>query len=187
MRAGTREERMERGISEVLFSEAMIKERVTRLGRQISRDYADKSPILLGVLKGCFVFMADLMRKIDIYCEVRFISASSYGSGTVSSGSVKVGELSRLDIEGRDVIIVEDIVDSGLTLNKLKDILLDMSPSSVRICALLDKKSRREADVHLDYIGFECSDAFCVGYGLDCAERYRNLPYIGVLKPEFYI
>jgi hypoxanthine phosphoribosyltransferase len=178
---------MGRDISEVLFSEALIKERVTRLGMQISRDYADKSPVLLGVLKGCFVFMADLMREIDLCCEVRFISASSYGSGTVSSGHVRLGELSRLDIECRDVIVVEDIVDSGLTLNRLRDILLDMAPLSLRICALLDKKSRREADIHLDYIGFECPDAFCVGYGLDCAERYRNLPYIGVLKPEFYI
>jgi hypoxanthine phosphoribosyltransferase len=178
---------MERDISEILFTEAMIKERVTRLGMQLGRDYAGKTPLLLGVLKGCFVFMADLMRSVKVQCEVRFITASSYGSGTVSSGSVRFGELSQLDIEGRDVIIVEDIVDSGLTLKKLKDLLTEMKPASLRVCALLDKKSRREIEIEIDYIGFECRDVFCVGYGLDCAERYRNLPYIGVLRPEIYI
>ncbi|MDR2357116.1 MAG: hypoxanthine phosphoribosyltransferase [Oscillospiraceae bacterium] len=178
---------MEKDISEILFTETMIGERVTRLGMQITRDYAGKAPLLLGVLKGCFVFMADLMRRVGLRCEVRFIAASSYGSGTVSSGGVRFGELSQLDIEGRDVVVVEDIVDSGLTLKRLRDILTEMRPASLRVCALLDKKSRREVEVEIDYIGFECGDVFCVGYGLDCAERYRNLPYIGVLKPEIYI
>ncbi|MDR1217953.1 MAG: hypoxanthine phosphoribosyltransferase [Oscillospiraceae bacterium] len=178
---------MEQDIIEILFSEALIKERVSRLGKQLARDYAGKTPLLLGVLKGCFVFMADLMRCIDQYCEIRFITASSYGNGTVSSGDVKIGELTQLDVEGRDVVIVEDIVDSGLTLKKLKESLLELRPASLRVCALLDKKSRREVEIDMDYIGFECRDVFCVGYGLDCAERYRNLPYIGVLKPEIYI
>ncbi|MDR1590080.1 MAG: hypoxanthine phosphoribosyltransferase [Oscillospiraceae bacterium] len=178
---------MERDISEVLFTEEMIRERVTRLGMQLGRDYDGRTPLLLGVLKGCFVFMADLMRHIDLYCEVRFITASSYGSGTVSSGGVRLGDISQLDIEGRDVVVVEDIVDSGLTLKRLRDCLLEMRPASLRICALLDKKSRREIEVEIDYIGFECRDVFCVGYGLDCAERYRNLPYIGALRPEVYI
>jgi hypoxanthine phosphoribosyltransferase len=178
---------MIRDISEVLFTEEMIKERVSRLGKQITRDYGGREPLLLGVLKGCFVFMADLMRCIDLYCDVRFITAASYGAGTVTSGIVKIGEHSQLDIEGRDVVIVEDIVDSGLTLSHLRATLMELGPASMRICALLDKRSRRETDIDIDYVGFECKDVFCVGYGLDCAERYRNLPFIGVLKPEMYI
>ncbi|MDR1298869.1 MAG: hypoxanthine phosphoribosyltransferase [Oscillospiraceae bacterium] len=178
---------MVRDISEILFTEAMIKERVSRLGKQITRDYDAREPLLLGVLKGCFVFMADLMRCIDLYCGVRFITAASYGAGTVTSGVVKISEHSQLDIEGRDVVIVEDIVDSGLTLNHLRATLMELNPASMRICALLDKRSRREVDISIDYVGFECKDVFCVGYGLDCAERYRNLPFIGVLKPEMYI
>jgi hypoxanthine phosphoribosyltransferase len=178
---------MEQDIIEILFTEELIKERVTRLGRQLTRDYRGKTPLLLGVLKGCFVFMADLMRSIGRHCEVRFITAASYGAGTVSSGDVRVGDLTHLDIEGRDVVVVEDIVDSGHTLKRLMEMLAEFSPASLRVCVLLDKKSRREVEIDIDYTGFECSDVFCVGYGLDCAERYRNLPYIGVLKPEIYI
>ena len=139
----------------------------------------------MGVLKGCFIFMADLMRSVDIPCSMDFMAVSSY-SGTTSTGAVKINKDLSEDIQGRHVIIVEDILDSGVTLNYLKSFLYQRQPASIRIATLLDKPSRRKAAIYPDYACFEVPDAFVVGYGLDYNERYRNLPYIGVLKPEVY-
>ena len=156
------------------------------LGAQISADYTDKEPVFVGVLKGSFVFMADLMRFIDINCLIDFMAVSSYGRGTTTTGAVSITKDLGNDIQDRHVIIIEDILDSGVTLSYLKNYLSVRKPASVAICTLLDKPSRRKADIKPDYTGFECPDAFIVGYGLDYAEKYRNLPYIGVLKPEIY-
>ena len=173
-------------IERVIFSDEEIRERVKKLGEQISRDYAGKKVLCVGVLKGCFVFMADLVRSIDADCEIDFMSVSSYGSGTVTSGAVKITKDLSRSIEGRDVLIIEDILDSGVTLYYLRDFLRQRKPASIRICTLFDKPARRKADIKSDYIGFICPDEFIVGYGLDYDEKYRNLPYIGVLKPEIY-
>lgn len=173
-------------IERVIFSDEEIRERVKKLGEQISRDYAGKKVLCVGVLKGCFVFMADLVRSIDADCEIDFMSVSSYGSGTVTSGAVKITKDLSRSIEGRDVLIIEDILDSGVTLYYLRDFLRQRKPASIRICTLFDKPARRKADIRSDYIGFICPDEFIVGYGLDYDEKYRNLPYIGVLKPEIY-
>lgn len=170
----------------VLLTEREIKSRVEELGRRIADDYRDKDPIFVGVLKGCFVFMADLMRSADLYCTMDFMAVSSYGDGTTTTGAVKITKDLSRDIEGRHVIIVEDILDSGVTLSYLVHYLSVRRPASIRLVTLLDKPSRRKADIHADYVGFEVPDAFVVGYGLDYAEQYRNLPYIGILKPEIY-
>ena len=155
------------------------------MGRRISADYAGKEPVFVGVLKGCFIFMSDLMRNVDINCTMDFMAVSSY-SGTSTTGAVKINKDLSEDIEGRDVIIVEDILDSGITLSYLKGYLLNRKPASIKIATLMDKPARRRADVYADYSCFEVPDAFVVGYGLDYNEKYRNLPYIGVLKPEIY-
>ena len=176
---------MEEYIQEILISREEIEAHVTEIGRQISRDYKGKDPIFIGVLKGCFIFMADLMRHVDIKCTMDFMAVSSY-SGTSSTGAVKINKDLGQDIEGRHVIIVEDILDSGVTLSYLKHYLLGRRPASITIATLLDKPARRKADVYADYSCFEVPDAFVVGYGLDYNEHYRNLPYIGVLKPEIY-
>ena len=176
---------MTNDIEKVLISEAEIETAVTRIARQISEEYRDKDPIFVGVLKGCFIFMADLMRHVEVPCAMDFMAVSSY-SGTSSTGAVKINKDLSQDIEGRHVIIVEDILDSGMTLSYLKQYLLGRRPASIRIATLLDKPSRRKADVTADYSCFEVPDAFVVGYGLDYNERYRNLPYIGVLKPDVY-
>lgn len=177
---------MEKDILKVLISEEELEARVAELGRRITEDYAGKTPIFIGVLKGCFVFMADLMRHVDLYCDVDFMAVSSYGGGTKTTGAVKIiKDLSR-DIEGCDVILVEDILDSGVTLSYLCAYLQRRSPASIKIVTLMDKPARRAADIKADYYGFNVPDEFVVGYGLDYAERYRNLPYIGVLKPEVY-
>ncbi|MBR6352493.1 MAG: hypoxanthine phosphoribosyltransferase [Oscillospiraceae bacterium] len=176
---------MTNDIEKVLISEAEIEAAVARIARQITDDYRDKDPIFVGVLKGCFIFMADLMRHVEVPCAMDFMAVSSY-SGTSSTGAVKINKDLGQDIEGRHVIIVEDILDSGVTLSYLKHYLMGRNPASIRIATLLDKPSRRKAEVFADYSCFEVPDAFVVGYGLDYNERYRNLPYIGVLKPAVY-
>ena len=176
---------MTNDIERVLISEEEIEAEVARVGRQITEDFRDKNPIFVGVLKGCFIFMADLMRHVDIKCTMDFMAVSSY-SGTSSTGAVKINKDLGQDIEGRHVIIVEDILDSGVTLSYLKHYLLGRKPASITIATLLDKPARRKSDIVADYSCFEVPDAFVVGYGLDYNEHYRNLPYIGVLKPEVY-
>ena len=176
---------MKRDIQEVLISEEELQAAVKKIGEQISKDFEGKEPLFVGVLKGCWIFMADLMRYVSINCSVDFMSVSSY-SGTSSTGAVKITKDLNEDIEGRHIIIVEDILDSGVTLNYLKNYLMVRNPASITIATLMDKPSRRKADVYADYFCFEVPDAFVVGYGLDYNERYRNLPYIGVLKPEIY-
>lgn len=177
---------MRNDIERIFFSAEEIEETVKALGKKITEDYMDKNPLLIGVLKGSFVFMADLIKNIDTYCELDFMAVSSYGNGTTSTGAVKITKDLNEDIEGRHIIIIEDILDSGITLNYLKNYLSMRNPASISICTLLDKSARRQADIYADYVGFDCPDAFIVGYGLDYAEKYRNLPYIGVLKKEIY-
>lgn len=177
---------MHNDLKTVLVDKEQIHARVEELGAQISLDYAGRQPLFVGVLKGCFMFMADIVRACDIDCTVDFMVVSSYGSGTSTTGAVKIVKDLSEDIEGRDVIIVEDILDSGVTLSYLTKYLSGRNPSSIRIVTLLDKPDRRTADVKADYIGFTIPDAFVVGYGLDYDQRYRNLPVIGVLKPEVY-
>ncbi len=177
---------LENDIAQIVFSEEEIKAAVDRVGAEITRDYAGKKPLLVGILKGSFVFMADLARRIELYCDVDFMAVSSYGNGPSTTGAVRITKDLNQDIFERDVIIVEDILDSGVTLSYLRGFLEQRKPASIRICTLFDKPARRKADIQADYVGFLCPDAFIVGYGLDYDERYRNLPYIGVLKPEVY-
>lgn len=176
---------MRRDIERILISEEEIQQKVSEMGKKISDDFRDKDPLFVGVLKGCFIFMADLMRYVDIRCSMDFMAVSSY-SGTSSTGAVKINKDLSEDIEGRHIIIVEDILDSGVTLSYLKQYLMVRKPASISIATLMDKPARRKADIYADYSCFEIPDAFVVGYGLDYNERYRNLPYIGVLKPEIY-
>ena len=178
-------DRAENDISSVLISEEEIHAKVYETGRRISEDFEGKNPIFVGVLKGCFIFMADLMRAVTINCSVDFMAVSSY-SGTSSTGAVKINKDLNSDIAGRHIILVEDILDSGVTLNYLRNYLMVRAPASISIVTLMDKPSRRKADVFADYSCFEVPDAFVVGYGLDYEEEYRNLPYVGVLKPEIY-
>lgn len=175
---------MNNDIKRVLFSEEMIKEMVSGLGKQISEDYKDKNLLLVSVLKGSVIFMSDLMRSITIPCEIDFMSVSSYGNKTKSSGTVRILKDLDRDIAGYDVLLVEDILDSGKTLNYLIDMLYARNPASIRICTLFDKPERREVDIYADYKGDSVPDEFIVGYGLDFAEKYRNLPYVGVLKDD---
>lgn len=177
---------MTEDMQSVLLSEEQIAQRIAEMGAEISRDFRGKDPIFVGVLKGCFVFMADLMRNVDIRCTMDFMAVSSYGSGTTTTGAVKINKDLSQDIEGRHVIIVEDILDSGVTLSYLVKFLSGRSPASITLVTLLDKPARRKSDVKANYVGFEIEDAFVVGYGLDYDEEYRNLPYIGILKPEVY-
>ena len=179
-------ENMQDDILRVLLNEDEIKEIVTNLGKQISRDYKGKNLVLVSVLKGSVVFMADLMRAIDIPCSIDFMVVSSYGSGTTSSGSVKIIKDLDLNLDGLDLLIVEDILDTGRTLASLIEILKMRNPSSVKICTFLDKLDRRIANIDAEYIGAKVPDEFVVGYGLDYDERFRNLPYVGVVKPEVY-
>ena len=173
-------------IASVLLSAEDIQKRTAELGARISKDFDGREPLFVGVLKGCFVFMADLMRSVTIPCSVDFMAVSSYGNQTTTTGAVKINKDLSQDIENRDVIIVEDILDSGITLSYLTKYLQNRKPSSICIATLLDKPARRRADVQAKYVGFTVPDAFVVGYGLDYAEKYRNLPFIGVLKPEVY-
>ena len=176
---------MHKDIERVLISEQEIQKHVSEMGEKISRDYRGREPVFVGVLKGCFIFMADLMRYVDVDCSMDFMAVSSY-NGTSSTGAVKINKDLSGDIEGKDIIIVEDILDSGVTLSYLKNYLLVRKPASIKVATLMDKPARRKADIVADYSCFEIPDAFVVGYGLDYNEKYRNLPYIGVLKPQIY-
>jgi hypoxanthine phosphoribosyltransferase len=176
----------EADIQSVLLTPEQIQARVAELGAQISRDYEGKDPVLVGVLVGAAVFTADLLRTITIPCFLDFVAISSYGKESRSSGVVRIIKDLEETVESRHVLIVEDIVDTGLTLNYLLDLMRHRNVASVRTCAMLDKPSRRLTDVPCEYIGFEVPDEFVVGYGFDFAQRYRNLPYVGVLRPEVY-
>ena len=174
-------------IQTVLVSEEKLRAKVAELGARISQDYAGKDLLLVSILKGAVVFMADLMRAVTIPCSIDFMVVSSYGgTNTESTGLVKIVKDLDADLSGRDVLIVEDVLDTGVTLSNLVPMLKMRHPNSVRICAILDKPARRKTDIRADYIGFEVPDAFVVGYGLDYDEKYRNLPFVGVLKPEVY-
>lgn len=168
----------------MLLTEEQIRERVTELGARISEDYRDDPPILVNVLKGGVVFMADLIRATSIPVEIDFMEISSYGDGMESSGVVRILEDLSLSITDRPVLIVEDIVDTGLTLSYIIENLETRHPRSIKICTLLDRRGRREVDLHLDYVGFVVPDKFVIGYGLDLAQKYRNLPHIAVLEDE---
>jgi hypoxanthine phosphoribosyltransferase len=170
-------------IGKILISEDDIKQRVAELGAEISRDYKGRQPILVNILKGGIIFLSDLVRKLEVLHEIDFMSVSSYESQTESTGIVRILADLNINIEGRDVMIVEDIVDSGLTLDYIRNILLARRPKSMTICTLLDKKAKRKIEVPLDYVGFEIPDEFVIGYGLDYMQKYRNLPYVAVLKP----
>ena len=173
-------------VERILFTEEQLQKRVAELGAQITADYAGKNPVLASVLRGSYIFMADLTRQIKLPLTVDFMAVSSYGSGTTSSGQVEIRKDLSDSIEGRDLLIVEDILDSGNTLYYLQRILNARHPASIKICTLLDKPERRAKPIEADYVGFTIPDAFVVGYGLDYNEKYRNLPYIGILKPEVY-
>lgn len=177
---------MKNDIQSVLFSQEELEAIVKRLGSQISEDYKGKNLLLVSILKGSIVFMSDIMRSITLPCRIDFMAVSSYGSGINSSGNVKIIKDLDISLEGYDLLIVEDILDSGRTLSSLMEILSTRKPKSIEICTLFDKPERREADVYAKYIGARVPDAFIVGYGLDYDEKYRNLPYVGVLKPEVY-
>ncbi|MCL2034992.1 MAG: hypoxanthine phosphoribosyltransferase [Oscillospiraceae bacterium] len=177
---------MKDDIREILITEEQLRSKVTEMGKRISEDYKNKNLLMVSVLKGSVVFMADLMRAIDIPVRLDFMSVSSYGSGVKTSGVVKIIKDLDIPIEGYDLLIVEDILDSGMTLSYLKEILSARSPKSMRIMTLLDKPERRKVDITADYVGFTIPDQFVVGYGLDYSEKYRNLPFVGVLKPEVY-
>jgi hypoxanthine phosphoribosyltransferase len=177
---------LENDVAEVLIDETTLQAKVTELGARISADYADRQVTLVSVLKGALPFMADLMRAISIPVRIDLMEVSSYGSGTETTGRVRILKDLSSSIEGKHVLVVEDIIDTGLTLNYLTQYLAGKDPASLGICTLLDKPARRLVEIELDYRGFEIPDRFVIGYGLDYDEIYRNLPYIGVLKPEVY-
>ena len=173
-------------IKEVLYSEKDLAAMVERVGAEITRDYENKNLLLVSVLKGSVAFMADLMRAVKLPARIDFMSVSSYGSGAKTSGVVKIVKDLDINLEGYDILIVEDILDSGKTLSYLMEILSARNPKSIELCTLFDKPERREVPVYPKYIGSVIPDAFIVGYGLDYAEKYRNLPFVGILKPEVY-
>lgn len=177
---------MKDDISEVLFTEQQLADIVKEMGARISRDYEGKNLVMVSVLKGSLIFMADLMREITVPCSIDFLSVSSYGAGTTTTGEVRILKDLDATLEGKDLLVVEDILDSGVTLSFLLKNLSARHPQSIRLCTLLDKPERRRVDIRPDYVGAQVPDKFIVGYGLDYAEKYRNLPYIGVLKPEIY-
>jgi hypoxanthine phosphoribosyltransferase len=174
---------LERAVAEVLIEEDALRRRIAELGEEISTDYDGRDLLLIGVLKGAVFFMADLMRHLTVPCEVDFMAISSYGASTDSSGVVRILKDLDINIEGREVLVVEDIIDSGLTLSYLMRNLEAREPASLEVCALMTKPERREIEVPVRYVGFEIPNRFVIGYGLDFAERYRNLPYVGVLDP----
>lgn len=176
---------MREDVDRILFTEAELKQRVDELGAELTRDYGDKNPVFVGVLRGCFVFMADLVRRFDAPCTLDFMAVSSY-KGAHSTGTVQINKDLTRDIHGRHVIIVEDILDTGITLSYLKKYLMSREPASLTLCAMFDKPERRVADVQADYCGFIIPNEFVVGYGLDYEDRYRNLPDLGILKSEIY-
>ncbi|MGY3704550.1 hypoxanthine phosphoribosyltransferase [Vagococcus martis] len=177
---------LEKDIEKTFYSEQQIQERVAVLGKEISREYQDKFPLVVGILKGAVPFLSDLVRAMPIHMEMDFMDVSSYGNATVSSGEVRILKDLSTVVEGRHIILVEDIIDSGRTLKYLVDLLKHRKAASVKIVTMLDKPEGRVVDMAADYVGFEVPNEFVVGYGLDYAEDYRNLPYIGVLKPEIY-
>lgn len=177
---------IEKDVAEILIGAEELQAKVAELGRQISEDYRERDPLLICLLRGAVVFLSDLIRAIDIPLEMDFMAISSYGASTKTSGVVRLVMDLKSNITGRNVLIVEDIVDTGRTLAYILDNLQTRRPADIKVCALLSKPSRREVQVRLDYLGFEIPDKFVVGYGLDYAEGYRNLPFIGVLKPELY-
>lgn len=177
---------MHSDVKSILISKEQIMEKVAEMGRAITADYQGKDLVLITVLKGAVVFLADLMRCIDTHTEIDFMVVSSYGAGVKSSGVVKIVKDIDVPLEGKDVLIVEDILDSGITLNHIKTLLESRNPASIRIATLLDKPARRSVPLQADYVGFVVPDEFVIGYGLDYDEKYRNLPYIGILKPEVY-
>ena len=177
----------DRDIDHILVTEEQLKAKVNELGAQITKDYEGRDLLLVSILKGSVVFMADLMRAIRMPCGIDFMVVSSYGgANTTSTGLVKIVKDLDQDLSGKDLLIVEDILDTGITLSHLVPMLKLRNPASVRLCTILSKPSRRKADIEPDYLGFEVPDEFVVGYGLDYDEKYRNLPYVGVLKPEVY-
>ena len=175
---------LERGVGEILIEEDALRARIAELGDEISEHYEGRDLLLIGVLKGAVFFMADLMRHVTVPCEVDFMAISSYGAATDSSGVVRILKDLDTNIAGRDVLVVEDIIDSGLTLSYLMRSLKARKPASLEICALLTKPERREIEVPVKFVGFEIPNKFVIGYGLDFAERYRNLPYVAVLHPD---
>jgi len=173
-------------VSQILFTEEQISEKVSLLANQINRDYETLQPVLIGVLKGVFIFLADLMRKIEIDCDVDFLAISNYSSDARKRGVVRLVKDLDVPIEGRHVLFVEDVIDTGLTLNYLLRYIRDRMPASLEVCTLFDKPSRRLIELPIKYKGFNLPDKFIVGYGLDYNEKYRNLPYVGILKSEIY-
>lgn len=177
---------MMQAIEKVLISEEMLREKVSELAAQISSDYEGKDLVLVSILKGGFVFAADLCRAITIPAAIDFMVVSSYGASSKTSGVVKILKDLDKSVEGKDILIVEDILDSGVTLSYLKELLIQRGVSSIKICTILNKPSRRQANIQPDYLGFDIPDEFVVGYGLDYDEKYRNLPFVGILKREIY-
>ena len=177
---------MKNDIKEVLLTENDLRNKISQIGKMISKDYEGRELVLIGVLKGSVMFMSDLMKEIEIPCSMDFMAVSSYGSSTKSSGVVRILKDLDFPIEGKDVLIVEDIIDTGVTLKYLVEYLKARKPNSLEICALLNKQERRKVDISAKYVGFEVPDFFLAGYGLDYAEKYRNLPFIGILKEEIY-
>ena len=178
--------KLDQDIQEVLISQEQLQERIREMAADINRDYAGKAPLLIGILRGSYIFMADLVRQIDLPITMDFMVVSSYGAGTMSSGLVNIKKDLEENIEGKDVIIVEDILDTGNTLVKLTAELLRRRPASLKLCVMLDKPDRRTTPIKADYVGFSIPDAYVVGCGLDFDQQYRQLPYVGVLKPSVY-
>lgn len=178
--------KLDQDIQEVLVSQEALAARIREMAQEITRDYAGKSPLMVGILRGCYIFMADLVRQIDLPISMDFMVVSSYGAGTTSSGLVNIKKDLEESIEGKDVIIVEDILDTGNTLVKLTAELLKRRPASLKLCVMLDKPDRRTTPIKADYVGFSIPDAFVVGWGLDYDQQYRQLPYVGILKPGVY-
>lgn len=177
---------MTNDIAEILITREQLQQKVEELGKMISQEYRDKNLMIISVLKGGVMFTTDLIKEITVPLEIDFMAISSYGHSTSTSGVVRILKDLETDIEGKDILIVEDIIDSGLTLEYLKELLLSRGPQSVKICTILNKPARRKVDVQVDYKGFDIPDEFVVGYGLDYVEKYRNLPFVGVLKREIY-